>query len=157
MNSDSSFPILLSCCLCLLCILVLAIVVTVIVMVMRKRKSDTPEIVPPSGSFIPREGSAPAAVETPIAPPVEEPVEPSAAQTIVSSGPLVEPAPDEKAENPFKPGSVAAASFDVDFDVRELYMVGFTEAEMHKFKKEEIQAVLDGKYSLADLRRSYQD
>jgi hypothetical protein len=167
MSADyTPYYVLLTCCLCLLCIVVLAIVVVAIVMVMRKRKTDAP--APELASQPP----APAAQETVLAkapeivqpapepePPVQH-VEPYAAQTMIASGPIVieKPAPkEEKGENPFPQGSVAAASFDVGFDIRDLKMMGFSDDEMTKFKKEEIQAVLDGKYSLADLRRSYQD
>jgi len=57
------------------------------------------------------------------------------------------------AKSSFSPGSVGAVSQQVGFDVRELKMMGFTDAEMATFTKEEIAGVVNGKYSLAELRK----
>ena len=171
METNYPYSILLICCVCLLCIVVLAIVVTVIVMAMKKRNQESPESLPPNepappsatetvvlddeeeATFIAT--STPEPSEEPTVP--EAPVEAYAAQTIISSSPFVEPTPEEKPANPFNPGSVAASSWNVGFDVRELYIMGFTEEEMHKFTQEEIQAVIDNVISLDELRKRYQD
>ena len=49
--------------------------------------------------------------------------------------------------------SVGAASQQVGFDVRELKMMGFRDDEMFTFTKEEIASVVNGKYSLTELRK----
>jgi hypothetical protein len=171
MSADNTpLYILFTCCLCLLCLVVLAIVVVVIVMAMRKRKPEAPAPLSPSqppaydvNAFIPTD-NAPVANKPIVAIPAEEPpapsapVEPYAAQTMIGSSPIIiEPTLKETPISAPIPGSIAASSMDIGFDVRDLYMLGFTEEEMRKYKKEEIQAVMDGRFSLADLRRSYQD
>jgi hypothetical protein len=183
-NSPPILSILITCFSCLCCLVVIAAIVAVIVVVVRRRKSESPDLQPPAApsapadSFIPTgpgsfgsaepempeeaspAGYEPTAAYEPVVPPAppEPPVEPYAAQTMISSKPVFDepPATDEKDKNPFKPGSVAAASFDVGFDIRDLKMMGFTDDEMYKYKREEIQAVWDGKMSLEELRKRYQ-
>ncbi|MFZ6026253.1 MAG: hypothetical protein ACOYYS_00940 [Chloroflexota bacterium] len=162
MTEDFSFSILLVCCLCSLCVVVLAVAGAAIYFVMRKRTPEAPltggSVAPGVSTVAGMDASDPVEEsfipQTPPAP--GKPADSYAAETMISPAPAVEPAADEKPENPFKPGSVAASSWNVGFDVRELYMLGFTEAEMHKFTQEEIQTVLDGAISLDELRKRYQ-
>lgn len=175
MESNFPFSILLTCCLCLLCLVVLAVVGAAIYFVMKKRDPEGTAPLSPGAPEVPVTGKT-TVVEGKVSEPANEsfipkssspapskPAETYATETLISSPmaepvvePVVEPVPDEKPGNPFKPGSIAASSWDVDFDVRELYMLGFTEAEMHEFTREEIQAVLDSKISLNELRQRHQ-
>ena len=50
------------------------------------------------------------------------------------------------------PGSIAAVSRDVGYDVRDRWMMGLRQGEERQYSKEAIQNFANGKISLEELR-----
>lgn len=53
----------------------------------------------------------------------------------------------------FSPGSIGEVSSRIGYDVRDLLMAGFTRAEISSYSNEQIMNVIDGRLTLAELRK----
>jgi hypothetical protein len=53
----------------------------------------------------------------------------------------------------FPPGSIGDVSSRIGYDVRELLMAGFTHSKISTFSLEEMLGVLEGKYTIKELRK----
>jgi hypothetical protein len=58
----------------------------------------------------------------------------------------------QKSTSGFPPGSVGDISSQVGYDIRELLMAGFTRAEIASYSEDQIEGVIDGRLTLAELR-----
>lgn len=59
---------------------------------------------------------------------------------------------DQRSASGFPPGSVGDVSSQVGYDVRDLLMAGFTRSEIASYSNEQIMGVIDGHFTLAELR-----
>lgn len=64
------------------------------------------------------------------------------------------PAPRKtSADSGFSPGSIGDMSNRIGYYVREFLMAGFTHHELYEYTKNEMLGVLEGKYTLKELRK----
>ena len=60
---------------------------------------------------------------------------------------------DQPSASGFPYGSVGDVSSQIGYDVRDLLMAGFTRSEIASYSNEQIMGVIDGRLTLAELRK----